>query len=565
MKCLALSAAMLASAAAAVIFADELPLGRAVAAGSTLLGMASVVPLASWRRERRRHRAFQGRGVLSIDHLPGLPGRVYLGRGFEWTPARTVELQRYTARGAGAGAMHAVGISDESDLHLLESELDLHLLILGSTGTGKTRLLEVLIAQAIRRGDVVAVLDPKGDAGLLARVADECRRAGKPLQLIAPPYPAASLPYNPMGHFVEPREIADRVAALLPSGGDAEPFRAFAWEIVEAAASAMVKHGETVTLTSLQAYTVQDLWALPRRILRSVAPDLAKLEPEPMAKRYLSRRDRPATPELDHLLTLALRPREHLQKLSSALIPILSKLTSGSHREMLSPASGGFSWGELDRSRGVAYFYLGSMLGGDSASAVAKLALLDFQSYVGAKYAYGAGGGPISLFVDELGDALSPPLVSLLNKGRGAGIRITGSAQSAGDFEAALGSPAQARQVIANANTVVQFRTPDLADAESFSSLAGSRLLPSLSDSESYEPALFKSGLDCVDDFRATFGRQTAWRASEFVPPWAVTSLPRFEYFVRSGSRVAKGIAPCLAPAPLDLVRTIQEGGGKCV
>jgi conjugal transfer pilus assembly protein TraD len=315
-----------------------------------------------------------------------------------------------------------------------------------------------------------------------------------------------------------------------------------------------------VTLKAIRAHAVDDPWGLPRRLVRRIAPELAKLEPEPMARRFLSRRDGPPAPELDRLLSLSLRPREHSQKLASALVPILSKLTSGSHRDLLSPESGGFSWGEFDRSRGVAYFFLGSLLGGDSAAAVAKLALLDFQSHVGAKYAYGAAGGPISLFVDELGDALSAPLISLLNKGRGAGLRFAGSAQSASDFESALGSEARARQVLANVNTVVQFRSPNLADAEAFSSLAGARMLPSVSDAESYEPALFQSGLDPVDDFRAVFGRHTAWRASEFVPPWAVTSLPRFEFFARSGARVAKGVAPLLAPAPDGPVRAIQEG-----
>jgi len=205
MKRLALSAAMLASAVASVALADDLPHGRAVAGGSTLLGMASVIPIASWWRDRQRRRGLRRRGPLPIDKLPTLPGRVYLGRGFEWTPAQAVELEREAARGEGAGALHAVGVADERDLHLAEGELDLHMLILGTTGTGKTRLLEVLIAQAIRRREAVAVIDPKGDAGLLARVLDECRRAGKTLTLIAPPYPESSASYNPVARFSETR------------------------------------------------------------------------------------------------------------------------------------------------------------------------------------------------------------------------------------------------------------------------------------------------------------------------------------------------------------------------
>jgi len=35
--------------------------------------------------------------------------------------------------------------------------------VLGTTRVGKTRLAELLIAQDIRRGEVVIVFDPKGD------------------------------------------------------------------------------------------------------------------------------------------------------------------------------------------------------------------------------------------------------------------------------------------------------------------------------------------------------------------------------------------------------------------
>jgi hypothetical protein len=42
-----------------------------------------------------------------------------------------------------------------------------HTLVLGTTRVGKTRLAELLITQDIRRGEVVIVFDPKGDASLL--------------------------------------------------------------------------------------------------------------------------------------------------------------------------------------------------------------------------------------------------------------------------------------------------------------------------------------------------------------------------------------------------------------
>ncbi len=551
-KRLLLSGLLLASGAAPALLGPGLPHPDLLALGSLPLAMLSAWPAASWWRARRRRTAAEAQ--YTLKDIPLRDKSVLLGRGFEWTPAEAAELAREAARGAGGGAAHALRADRQADLWMDARDLEHHVLLLGTTGTGKTRMLELLVAQAVRRGDAVAVIDPKGDAGLLARTIDEARRARRPFSLVAPPFPGASVPYNPLARFREPREVADRVAAALPAGGDAEPFRHFAWEAVEAAAAARARFGETISLEGLRQDVLDDPARAARRIARKISPELAKLEPERLAAKLAGRH-----PEAARLAAFAARPREHAAKLLSALGPALSRLTSGSNLELLSPLTEGFSWERHDRKRGVAYFYLGSLLGGDSAAALARMALLDASAYAGARYAWGGGHGPVSLFVDEAGDAASPAFVQLLNKARGAGLRVVAAAQTAADFEAALGSRAAARQVLANANTVVQFRAAGTEDAEDFAGLAGRRLLPSVSDGSSYEPAILGSGLGPVDDFRAVFSRQTAWRAEDLVPAWAVSQLPRFEFFARASGRIWKGVVPLRAPAPDGPLKAIRE------
>ena len=79
-----------------------------------------------------------------------------------------------------------------------------HTLVLGTTRVGKTRLAEILITQDIRRGDVVIVFDPKGDADLMRRVVAEARRAGREnaLYVFHLGFPEFSARYNPVGSFV---------------------------------------------------------------------------------------------------------------------------------------------------------------------------------------------------------------------------------------------------------------------------------------------------------------------------------------------------------------------------
>ena len=295
--------------------------------------------------------------------------------------------------------------------------------------------------------------------------------------------------------------MADRIAALLPASGDALPFRNFAWEIVNTAAGELHKKGR-VTLRDLKRAAI----------------------------------DRPSG-------ALASRPRDYYLKTASALVPLLSKLSS----DLLSPERGGLSWEEVDRKREVAYLELGALLGQESASAVAKMCLLDIQSYVGARYAFGKGWGPVWLFVDELGDVVTGAFVDLLNKSRGAGLRIVACAQSAADLEAGLGDRAGARRVLANANTLVNFRAQSASDAELFSELAGERLLRAHAQGATYEPALFSSGLRGVDDFRARFGETTGWEKRPLVPSWALTGLPVGRFFARWDGRIFRGRVPVIA------------------
>ncbi len=471
---------------AGLVALNALALGAAadgwVRAAALAAGAAAGLLVA-----RSLRRAGPPPGELIVDALPRRPESVHLGKGFEWTleaAQETIESGRPAER-------------REGDLFLPDAVLGQHVLVLGTTGTGKTRLLEILALQAIARGDAVVIIDPKGDDRLLERVR---KAAGPRLRHFSLPHPGKGVRYNPIGRYHEVREVADRIAALLPSSGDALPFRNFGWDIVYTAAREL--HGK-----------------------------------QPMTLRNLKRCaiDRPIGP-------LAERPREHYLKMASALIPVLSKLAT----EQLSPAEGGLSWERVDEERLVSYFSLGSLLGGESASAVAKMALLDLQSYVGARYAYGKGYGPVWLFVDELGDVVTPEFVSILNKSRGAGLRVVMCGQTASDLEAALGSRARALQILGNANTVIQFRAQSAPDAEVFSEMAGERLVRMRSEGAAYEPALFSSGFRDVDDFRARFGETFDWREHALVPPWALVQLPVFHFFARWDGRVFRGRVPLL-------------------
>lgn len=519
-----------------------LPDGPVLRFGSSAFGFLSALLGVAWLRSIRPRR--KATPHLSAERIPRASGATYVGTGYEWTLR---DAENAVIEGAPNWDPDRA-----SDLFLRDDLLGQHLLLLGTTGTGKTRMLELLIRQAIRRGEPVAIVDPKGDERLLEVARAAAHRSGRPFRYFSLPDPKESLRYNPIGRYTQVREVADRIAAALPGDGEAQSFRNYAWEVVDTTSRALEAAGEPVTFAALQRYAVDQPWTLVRKILESRFPKVPRAnDPDRVADAYegLVRRGKlEACRELDAMISLAHRPHEHYLKMVSALLPILVRLGGC---EALAP---GWSWTDAVEKREIVYFFLGSLLGAETANAVAKMTLLDFQSFVGLRYLE-RRRDPFSLFVDELGDVVTPEFVHILNKSRGAGVRVVGCAQTPADFEAALGSRARALQIAGSVNSVIQFRAQSVSDAEAFCDLAGRRLLRVPSEGETYEPALFGSGFRGIDDFRAAFAKQSHRVELPVVPSSAILELPTFHYFGRWGERLHRGCVPwiddeiALAPA----------------
>lgn len=546
--------------------------------------VASVGPLLAWVRTHELARALvEARHFrMSPEAIPVAEDGTYVGSGFEWTARHAerltqlqmqeVEVAPATSREYGGNwFLHGLGGADEQPLFVPNHLLTQHTLILGTTGVGKTRTMELLIIQAIQRGDAIVVIDPKGDERLLNRVFDECRKTGREdeFRLFALPYPYKSVRYNPLSHYVQPHEIADRIASLLPSGGDSQAFRNYAYGVVNTVAGALHECGEPITLYKILRYSMDFTWDLVRLFIRRKYPMIDKnYEGRDAAEVYeglVKSGEVKSNDSLVQLIQLARKDRTHYEKMITSLLPILTKLTTDQNKYLLSPdtaedeaAAGNeaapelratrLTWSAIDRNRLVCYFFLGSMLGYDTANAVAKMTLADFQSYVGAKYAYEKTSdyGRISLFVDELADVVTPATVNIINKSRGAEVAVCFAGQAMADLEAALGSPAEARRVLGNMNTVIQFRAQNALDAQLYSDLAGNRQMRLLDESFRYEPGFFSSGLKSVDDFRATWSQSARWHEQPIIPPWAVLELPKFHFLLRYSGKVFKGQVPLL-------------------
>lgn len=605
---LLLSATLLGWAILAQFHGERLPYGRRA---GPLLSTAGLLGAAAagfgYFRSRSLWMLLMGvKGdPLPVEKIPKRPGHTFLARGFAWTGEHVEALQALSLARvsmplerkealAGNAMLQGVGAAEERDLFIPDVLLKQHVFVLGAPGSGKTRFLELLIEQAVARGEAVVVIDPKGDERLLDRAYDAAARHGRAaaFRTLALPFPYQSVRYNPLLHYTRPSEIADRIALVLPRGGKSEAFRDFAWDITNIIASALHLAGEEMTLAKLNRYAFYDTWGLVRKLVLRYCPN----PPDPQDPRLLvahyqehcSARGT-SIPELDALIGLASMKPDHFQKISSALRPILGKLTTRGIGTLLSPrerkpsvgtASPGataeapgapkepedLSWEEVDANRLIVYFFLGSLMGADTASGVARMALSDLQSFIGRKYAYqdAAGFAPMTVVVDEVADAFAAESVNILNKARGASLSMILAGQSIADLEVALETRADARRALANIGSFVTLRAANPEDAGYFSDKCGLRPLRHLSAGESYEPALFSSGRSGIDDFAYHSSRQVGIRNERLVPTWAIDELPRFHFFATWAGQTYKAVLPFLSdPAPLmseRLKRGLGEG-----
>jgi conjugative coupling factor TraD (TOL family) len=561
------SAAVSAAAACATALAPDafMMIPEVAYATSAVLGVFAVV------------RANEGLGVLRFQRnlkrvphyemraskIPYSHKRLFLGRGFLWTQKHTQRLRaafspdaeiylrpsaayqwarrkevewehlpvlRHLAEGlsrdtwwnplrplpdvGGKAALHGVE-PDEEDVYMNLSERVGHTLVLGATRVGKTRLEEVLVSQDIRRGDIVVVFDPKGDADLLRRVYTEAQRAGRldELYIFHLGFPEISARYNTIGSFSRITEVASRLTGPLPDSGNAAAFKEFSWRFANAIACAVVALGQRPDIHVFKRYisNIEPLfvqytefwlsnngpadWRAKVQKLEGEVKDSKELKFTYKGRgyhaialaQYLITHDI-YDPIADSLRGAFTYDRTFFDKLVASLLPLLEKLTTGSIDELLVPDYTNtddprpiLDWMNVIRRRGIVYVGFDALTDPVVCAAVGASMFSDITSGLGHIYKntvdFGLptlNGGlqktrqlpKICVHADEFNEIIGEEFIPMLNKGGGAGLCVTAYTQTSGDIEARVGSLARAEQVMGNFNTLVMLRVKNQKTAE---------------------------------------------------------------------------------------------------
>lgn len=516
---------------------------------ATILALLAVTgAMAAWRayqtqRLVRQQVALMGRPVdlLAIDALiaalPHLGSNLWLGWGWRWEPSHTaraaevarrdleqiypprwlmtlLRVQRDPANERGLQWVHGLE-PNESDVLVPFDALKGHCAIIATTGAIKTRLAALIIPQIVMRGDVVVVVDPKGDHDLREICRLSAQRTGVPdkFQMLHPAFASQSVRMDLLKNWDRVSQVASRVSLVLSAQEDST-FKEFCWMAVHRLTNGLKYVGQRVNLYTLK--TAMESRAAVERLANEAlrqffTRDASVLRPRieqelnranaqrPTGRRSPNAGVETSIPELSAMISvwqtdvpetaaeaasagLPVKPdevrglvaileanKEWFGKMIVSITPMLAKLTTDDLRGLLSPDYLDMFDERpiMDMKRiveGRHVFYLGTDALADPSvgKALVAMVLAELASVAAEIYNHGRDADPgdeprrIHVLIDEWGDAMCEPLVQQANKGRGAGVFLWAMGQTIADLEVAFGGDrASARRFLGNMNNLI--------------------------------------------------------------------------------------------------------------
>ncbi len=558
-----------------------IPMKFSAIAALVCTGMAAYRGLAAYNRfvdsSRLNNSGFEFMSIAELAQKTEEAKRnksVWLGDGFDWTDIEAQKMHSMIGLGIAKtigkstdahglnGAYWLHGLDEETDRFMSLDNLVGHTGFVGTTRVGKTRGMELLIGQAILRGECVIVIDPKGDHALQENMKRICEKIGQPERFVYfhPAHPERSVAIDPMRNWNRRTELASRVAALIPSETGADPFAAFGWKVLNDIVNGLVATGVSPNLAHLKQYIEGGADNLVLNTLRhhfidhvadweSRSSGFVKKHKDRVLEAYIDFYKQIAIHEaqssdLDGLISTFEHNRDHFQKMVASLIPILSMLTSDPLTDLLSPTAeiGGkrqsTDMAKIINNSQVLYLGLDSLADGTVGSAIGSIMLADLTAVAGDRYNYGIDSiKPVNLFIDEAAEVINQPTIQLMNKGGGALFRVTLAMQTLADLPARLGDENKARQVMGNINNLICFRVTD-GDTQEYITNG----LPKFK----YKSITLRYGhgadAHLQDEYKSSYQESVNEEEAPVIPPAILGELAPLHFFAKlSGGRIIKG------------------------
>lgn len=338
---------------------------------------------------------------------------------------------------------------------LPDKDRNRHVWVVGTTGVGKTRLIESFIAQDIYKGENVVVLDPKGDSELFEKIFWAARATGRLHELIVinPIFPEYSAIVDPLSSYFMPEELVAHITSGVDANGE-KFFYNVAYDVAQAIVMATIE--------------IAKADGVPHKINLN---DVKNLINAKEIKRLQENVALIGTPRADQLArdlqVIVDKPQDYYAKISSSLAVALGELTNGNIGRVIGTASTNRFISRLEEGkRVIVLVQLGSLLTNQAAYTVGKVILSMLKAFIGRTYMSGKKVSPaLRIYADEAQNILFAGIEDILAKAGSANVSFHGFVQSVNQVTAVLG-PDNGKSILDNTNTKIFFRVPDPESAE---------------------------------------------------------------------------------------------------
>lgn len=478
------------------------------------------------------------------------PERLYLGDGFTWEPEHTqayhevyalaeknrlLPMDEKAIDAGGLPYIHNINTlispwAEKPQVHLLPE----HTAIIGTTGIGKTRTFELLIAQCIQQGHPIIVVDPKSDRDLLDAVYRICKVSGREekFEYFSLAHPQISARMNPFANYSTPGEIAGRITTIMPNNGNSQPFIDFCYDVLTTVVHVLILINIKPKIRALYQYAVLDR----ERLLNAARTFLVKAAINEEHKYQLGYAIKDLEAKIDH-------DKAHFQKMTTSLLPVLKSLSTGNIGDLLSPDRESLSWERIIEQNLVVYISLASMKDSYVASNVGKLFIQDLVSYIGTLYTRKSKLKTVYLYVDETYSVIYEGFIDILNKMRAAGLRLVLGLQTTADIEAQINQSVR-KQMYGLISNKLYMRIPDGEQAKELVATLGKCTIPKVTLTRNVAAGL-KGPKEL---FRSGYAARLEMAETELLPPEVLTSLPKGQ-----GILITQGQPPVKLRIPLLL------------
>jgi conjugal transfer pilus assembly protein TraD len=538
------------------------------ATGWRILYTCPILVCCAWRgachiaRGRRRKTALFKLGepvkfTVTIEDIheaktrAGMEDGLYLGRGFVWGPehaqayhelANMPEKSRhFNPMGPDGGnpCIHNLGTyldekADQPQIHLLPE----HTGIIGLTGVGKTRLLEVILAQIIQKGQPVVIIDPKSDKDLLDVTYQCCLASGctNRFEYFSLAHPQVSAGMNPFANYSTPGEVAGRITTIMPDSGNSKPFIDFCYDVLAGVAQVLILMDREITIKNLYNFAVLDR--------KELVNEAKKFRAGHKLSDFHSRQLNEAIAQLDVKIQ---HDAAHFQKMTTSLMPVLGTLSTGNIGSLLNPerAAKQLTWERIFKDDIILYMSLASMKNSYVSSLVSMLFVQDLVSFCGNEYTRKAKPKDKWLIQDEASSAIHEGYVDVGNKLRAAGVHWLPCMQTTADIEARISEPVS-RQIFSLLNNKIYMRILDLRQAEELAESLGTCQVPKRTLTRNLAGTLKGADVQSGELYRSGFSERLDLVDTPLLPKPILSSLPKGQAVL-----VTQGYQPIKLRIPL--------------